>query len=129
MNKKIEGVVAIIEKDGKYLLGLESKDSPIKGKWRLLGGKLEKGETPEQALHRELMEEASIEIKVVKYLFDIKAEHSDILIYVFLAKYLKGNLKPRIEEHESIKWFSLEEVKSLNLAKTTKEIIERYLGR
>lgn len=60
-------IIAVIKKDNKYLLTqraqIDAEDLPeFIGKWELPGGGLEKGETPEEALHREVREELGIAI-------------------------------------------------------------------
>lgn len=60
-------IIAVIKKNNKYLLTkraqIDAEDLlEFKGKWELPGGGIEKGETPEQALHREVQEELGIKI-------------------------------------------------------------------
>jgi len=63
-------VAAIVNYNGKVLLGKKRKDSSnvLAGEWHLLGEKVENGESDESALLRCLREEASLDIKVGKYL-------------------------------------------------------------
>lgn len=56
-----KGTLGIISKNGKFLLGKRA-NRPYKGLWCAFGGKVEKGETPEKALKRELFEELGIKI-------------------------------------------------------------------
>ena len=64
--KKIEVVAAIIKKDDFYLIAQRLKGE-FSGLWEFPGGKLEEGETPVQALKREIKEEMDIEIYNVQY--------------------------------------------------------------
>lgn len=110
----MKGIMGLIEKDGKFLFGIESKDCPFKGKWRLLGGKLEQGETYEQAMIRECLEEASIKVQVEKSLGNVMIAQKDLTINLCHARWASGNPKPKLDEISNLKWFSLEEARSLD---------------
>ncbi len=66
-NHRHVGVYALAEKNGKVLL-LKKKRGPYKGTWDLPGGEIEFGETPEETLERELMEETGLKLKSYKLL-------------------------------------------------------------
>ena len=72
--KKIEVVAAIIKKDDFYLIAQRLKGE-FSGLWEFPGGKLEEGETPVQALKREIKEEMDIEIYNVQYFETIQYEY------------------------------------------------------
>jgi 8-oxo-dGTP diphosphatase len=57
--------IAVVEQDGKFLIGQRPPDVPLAGLWEFPGGKVEPGESPEQAAIRECREEAGIDIRVV----------------------------------------------------------------
>ena len=110
----MKGIMGLIEKDKKFLFGIESKDSPIKGKWRLLGGKLEQDETSEQAMTRECLEEANIQVKLEKFLGHVNIARDDITIDLCCTQWIAGELKPKLNEISKLEWFSLEEAKNLD---------------
>ncbi|MHA1550185.1 MAG: NUDIX hydrolase [Alphaproteobacteria bacterium] len=100
MDKKITiGCIAITKKNGKYLLGIRNKESTSKGLLTLPGGTLEVGETIEQCLHREMMEEANIKIHNFKFVRNyelLRPEHKTHphrLVLIYTADYLSGDLK------------------------------------
>jgi len=113
MNRR-KGVMGLIEKDGKFLFGIESKASPIQGKWRLLGGKLEQGENAEQAMIRECMEEANIRVRIEKFFGNVTIDKNDITIDLCHTKWDSGNPSPKLNEISQLEWFSLEEAKKLD---------------
>jgi 8-oxo-dGTP pyrophosphatase MutT (NUDIX family) len=59
------------------------------------GGGIEAGETPEQTAVREIMEETSVSIEIVRPLFEMR--HGDVIHHIFLARYLSG--EPHLPEH------------------------------
>lgn len=126
-NGRAAGVLGIIEQDGKYLFGLEAKDSPIRGKWRLLGGKLEPGEDFPCALQREIREEAGISITSPRYLWSTNGTLRNIVIGVYSASYLHGRLVPKLDELSDIQWFELEQLRSLDIEDLSRKIFDRYL--
>lgn len=60
-------VAVIVEQDGKILLGLRATE-PAKGLWDILGGFIDAGETAEDAVHREILEETGLRVEIVRYL-------------------------------------------------------------
>jgi 8-oxo-dGTP pyrophosphatase MutT (NUDIX family) len=122
----MEGVMVVIRKDNKYLLGTESKMSPITGKWRLLGGKVEIGETPIDTLNRELMEEAGISVEVLKKLGDKQGDHRPITIHIYLAEFLSGNLVPNPREIGELKYFHYADIFKLDLDPVSEMVFMEY---
>ena len=114
-NKKLRGVMGIIEKDGKYLFGIESKNSPIKGKWRLIGGKLEGYETSEQAMRREALEETGMEIEVEEFLGTTQGSHRPIDIDIVYARHVSGEPCAKLDEFSQLGWFSFEETHLMDI--------------
>jgi len=108
---------------GKVLLGFHRKEK----KWLPLGGHIEKGETPEQALRREFREESGLEIEFLtaknvdrelhppqRMNLVSAGRHSHInLIYFCRAK--DGKIKISRKEYKEMKWFSKENLKKINL--------------
>lgn len=121
------GVIAVIKKGDRYLLGIESKDSPFHGKWRLLGGKVEAGETVEEALHRELMEEAKIKIKIKKYLKTVKGTVIKMPIHIYQAEWISGELTPKADEHGQIRLFTESELKSIDIEGMSRRALDEYI--
>ena len=63
----IKVVAAILEKEDKILIAKKREGKPLAGLWEFPGGKIEEGETPEESLIRELMEEMNIKVRVNEY--------------------------------------------------------------
>src|SRR5699024_11438192 len=71
MTKIINVVGAILIKEGKILCAQRGGEKSLPYLWEFPGGKIEQGETPQEALHRELIEELKIEVVVSDEIFDV----------------------------------------------------------
>lgn len=87
--------VGVIEKDNKLLITQRKKGALLGGMWEFPGGKIEKGETAEEACIREIREEVNLEIKVLKKLTAIQHEYSHFKIKmdIFICQYISGNVQ------------------------------------
>jgi len=122
----------IVNKDNQILLGLRGpKARDQHNKWELLGGLVQPNETPEEAIKREVQEEAGIEIKPidiigtnVRYSEDKKEEWVGL---TFWCKYISGT--PIVTEFDRVidhRWQSLEDALKLDLTPMTKFQLEQY---
>lgn len=97
---------ALIDPDGRVLIAKRPPDKAMAGLWEFPGGKIEAGETPEQALIRELAEELAITVQEPCLAPLTFASHSydkfHLLMPLFVCRRWEGTLIPR--EHTSIKW-------------------------
>jgi 8-oxo-dGTP pyrophosphatase MutT (NUDIX family) len=91
------------------LLVLKERPSWQKGRLNLVGGKVEEGETPQQAALRELKEESGFEAGTVSKLGEIIGV--DCIVHCFSAFVDKVDPQPRDEEDELVAWYSWEKVK------------------
>lgn len=108
-------VAVIVNNDNKILLlkrGEETKWCP--GKWGLVGGMIEKGETPEQACKREVKEETGLEVNKLSQCFSIQRK-SDSIEYVFACRY-KGDPTEIILDAENTNygWYDVSEMEYLD---------------
>ena len=121
--KHIEVVAAIIIEDGK-LFTTQRGYGPFKDGWEFPGGKMEAGETREQALERELWEELAIKTKAEKFIKTIEFDYPEfhLTMHCFLTRILEGT--PKLLEHENAKWVTKEEIDSVDWLPADLEIIE-----
>ena len=121
-------VGAIIEKEGKILF-LKRNHEPFKDCWGLPGGKVEDGETVEEAVIREIKEETNLDLTNPKFMF----YHNEIYKdkgWFGIALFFTGNFSGEIKlshEHTKYDWFTIEEIREMKIAFKNKEGIERYL--
>jgi 8-oxo-dGTP diphosphatase len=102
---RIVVVAAVIERNGQYLIGQRRSDDTHPGKWEFPGGKVEKGETPEAALQRELEEELLIQAKIgpeiVRYDYRYPRKPGILLIFHRVSEFIG---EPSNGVFEQIKW-------------------------
>ena len=103
--------VALIDVDGRILLAQRPEGKRMSGLWEFPGGKVEKGETPEAALIREIKEELGIDITescLAPFSFSSYAyDDFHLLMPIYLCRVWEGILTPR--EQQKIKWVRLED--------------------
>jgi|TARA_A200000159_G_scaffold5984_2_gene5436 8-oxo-dGTP diphosphatase len=106
--------------EDKFLIGQRLESNPkFPNKWELPGGKVEEGESPDDAIVREWKEELDIEIKTY-YLIPERELHG-LMVYPYLIKYKSG--KPRLNEHQKVKWITLDEISDYDFTPITKKIL------
>ena len=111
--KEIKVVAAIIQKENKILATKRGYGEFI-NMWEFPGGKIEPGETKEEALIREIKEELNIEINVDKFAIDIEYQYPNF--YLFMSCFMCSIKEGSIEflEHNDGKWITKEELNTLN---------------
>ncbi|MBR2299333.1 MAG: (deoxy)nucleoside triphosphate pyrophosphohydrolase [Alphaproteobacteria bacterium] len=119
----------IITHAGKVLIGQRKKGKDLEFFWELPGGKLEKNETLEECLKRELMEEMGLDIEVGS-LFMQKAYDYDFghfVINAFFAETKSFDI-PKICEHEQVLWVYPQELLNYEFSPADVPIIKAYLS-
>jgi A/G-specific adenine glycosylase len=95
---------AAIVEDGAYLLGKRREDSMLGGLWEFPGGKVEPGETHQEALRRELKEELAIDVAVGEHIVSVDHaySHFSITLHLYACTHLSGDPHPHV--HSEVKW-------------------------
>ena len=125
MSKKIIHVVAAaIEKDGNFFCAQRPEGKSLGGFWEFPGGKLEAGESPEQALVREIREELNSEIEIISYINEASYDYDfgTVVMKTYHAKLVSGNLE--LLEHQNSTWLAPQDLKSLNWAPVDRPAVE-----
>lgn len=136
----MDGASAIICWDKKILLFLRDNKPtiPYPDYWQLPGGGIEKGETPDEAVRRELEEEVSYVPKSLNYLGQVKrpGNKRSYLYYSFVGKIEAGKFKIGQMEGQAIAFFSLDEISKIKITpnvnqylKKRREVFEKILEK
>lgn len=101
--KHIEVVAAVIRRDGKYF-ATQRGYGEFKDKWEFPGGKIEPGETPEQALTREIREELATEVGIDRLLTTVEWDYPQfhLTLHCYLCHVVSGHLQ--LLEAEDARW-------------------------
>ena len=131
MKKYFEPIVRalLVDNQGRILLARREKP-PEQGKWALVGGKLEMGETLEDCVRREVKEELGFDFSptFVGYSENYKRDQADRHSIMFYFKgYAKTPLKLKADELTEARFFSLGELNQIDVAWDHKDYIFKYL--
>lgn len=120
----VDVAIAILIHRGKILVGWREEQQHQGGKHELPGGKVEQGETPEEACRREIYEEVGIGLKDWHQFDYIHHEYDDIIVNLHLFhSYVPDELLNLI--HQPWAWYTREQLLHLNFPKANKDIIKR----
>ncbi|MFP7170865.1 (deoxy)nucleoside triphosphate pyrophosphohydrolase [Terribacillus halophilus] len=125
MKKKINVVGAVIKRDNKILCAQRGTEKSLPLKWEFPGGKIEEGETPQEALRREITEEMNCSISIGKAVEDTTYEYDFgiVSLKTFYCDLVEG--EPTLTEHVKIKWLAPEDLSSLDWAPADIPAIEK----
>ncbi len=120
-----EVAVGILRKNRKILICQRKKGGRYELKWEFPGGKLEKGETVEQCLRRELREELAVEIQAIEHIQTQSAYYADGGMFNVAYCFVSGfDGEPQNIVFEQIRWVTLDELKNMDLLDGNKIFIE-----
>lgn len=125
MMNKVEVVAALIWNGEKFMICQRPANKKRGLLWEFVGGKVEKGESKEQALIRECKEELDIEIAVDSEFISTKHTYLDITINltVFNSRIVSG--RPILLEHNDLKWITKNEIPKYNFCPADEVILEK----
>lgn len=126
--KTIKVVAAIItkEENGEVLIFATQRGyGEYKDGWEFPGGKVEPGETPEEALVREIQEELRIQISVGEHIHTVEYDYPSFHLSMdcFICHIEQGS--PVLTEHEAAKWLSRENIDSVNWLPADIEVVDK----
>ena len=123
-----EVVSAFIERDGKIILVRRPLHKKRGGLWEFPGGKVEEGETYNEAIVRELKEELALTVVPRDILAKITYSYNDEVIELILIRVEIKN-EPQLKEHQELIWIPLKEAFKLDLCEADKKLIETLLNK
>ncbi len=123
---KVEAVVAVIRKDGLYLIQKRPSRGLFAGLWEFPGGKIEAGETPRTALRREVREELGAGVQGIRALTTVKHSYTrfQVTLHAFLCEFV---MEPRMDRRNH-RWVSLRAVRRYPLPSGSVKIV-RFLEK
>lgn len=118
-------VGAVLVRDGRILAARRSDEMSLPGYWEFPGGKIEPGETPEEALRRELEEELLCTAEIGDHLETTTHEYDFgiVTLSTYLCTLLSG--EPQVTEHAELRWLMPDELGSVEWAPADIPAIER----
>ena len=122
--KHIEVVAAIILRDGR-IFATQRGYGEWKDWWEFPGGKIEPGESSEDALKREIREELATEIEVDELLTTVEYDYPKfhLTMHCYLCTIISGDLS--LLEHEDARWLALDELDCVKWLPADKDVIEK----
>lgn len=125
--KTLKVVAAVIYKDGQ-IFATQRGYGEFKDGWEFPGGKIQEGETPREALKREIKEELDTEIEVGLPIDTIEYDYPDFHLSMacFWCDIKSGNLE--LKEHEAARWLSAKEIYDVDWLPADEIILPKILG-
>ncbi len=122
--KSIEVVAAIIYDKKRRIFATQRGYGEFKDGWEFPGGKIEKNESKEDALIREIDEELAVKIKVQKHLKTVEYDYPDfhLTMHCYFATIREGDIE--LKEHEAARWLNIDELYSVDWLPADLLIIE-----
>jgi 8-oxo-dGTP diphosphatase len=120
-----EVVAALIWDDDKFMICQRPANKARALLWEFVGGKVEPGETKEQALIRECKEELNVLLSVGDVFMDVVHEYPDLTVHLTLFNAIIANGEPQKLEHNDIQWIAPSEIPNYEFCPADEEILER----
>ena len=123
--KQIEVVAAIIHDDQGRVFATQRGYGEWKDWWEFPGGKMETGETPEEALQREIWEELETRIMVERFVETVEWDYPQfhLTMHCYLCHVESGHLE--LKEHEAARWLNKDELKSVNWLPADRDLVRK----
>jgi 8-oxo-dGTP diphosphatase len=127
--KRIEVVAAIIHDDEGRIFATQRGYGDYKDGWEFPGGKMEAGETPEEALKREIWEELETRIVVERLVQTVEYDYPQfhLTMHCFWCHVESGSLT--LKEHEAARWLSREQLDSVDWLPADLEVVEEVRSK
>lgn len=115
----------ILKKDNRVLVGQRPENHTLAGLWEFPGGKIELGETPEEALKRELNEELDIEVEVGELKIACTHSYGDVGIVILFYEVLFWKGEPKTKHHMNLEWVTAKELTMKNIPDANRKNLDR----
>lgn len=123
----VKVVAALIWKEDRFMICQRPAHKARGLLWEFVGGKVEQGETDEEALIRECREELDIEIGTKDIFMSLVHKYPDMEINLILFNaYIKRG-EPKLLEHKDIKWITTDEIPEYDFCPADEEILKKLM--
>ena len=129
-NQQIEQIhllAALLRQDGKFLICQRPAHKARGLLWEFVGGKVEPGETKEQALIRECREELAVTLSVGDLFMDVVHKYPDITVHLTLFNATIADGVPQKLEHNDIRWITPSEIPNYAFCPADEEILKKII--
>ena len=123
-----EVVAALIRDNDKFMICQRPANKARALLWEFVGGKVEPGETKEQALIRECREELAVTLSAGDVFMDVVHEYPDITVHLTLFNATISEGVPQKLEHNDIKWITVSEIDDYDFCPADVEILAKLKG-
>lgn len=123
-----EVVAALIWNEDKFMICQRPAHKARGLLWEFVGGKVEQGETKEQALIRECREELNVLLSVSEVFMDVIHEYPDLTVHLTLFNATISEGEPRKIEHNDIQWITPSEISNYEFCPADKEILNKIIS-
>ena len=124
-----EVVAALIRQGEKFMICQRSEHKARGLLWEFVGGKVEPGETKEQALIRECQEELAVTLSVEDVFMDVVHEYPDLTVHLTLFNATIAKGEPQKLEHNDIRWITPSEIQNYEFCPADEEILKEITKR
>ena len=125
METKVEVVAALIWDKDKFLICQRSANKARGLLWEFVGGKVEKGETKEEALVRECQEELAIAVEPRDVFTEVTHEYPDIIVHLTLFNCVITSGQPQLLEHNDLQWITPAQIPNYDFCPADIEILKK----
>ena len=122
-----EVVAALIWDDDKFMICQRPAHKARGLLWEFVGGKVEQGETKEQALIRECREELNVLLSVGDVFMDVVHEYPDLTVHLTLFNSTIADGEPQKLEHNDIQWIKTSEISNYEFCPADEEILKKII--
>jgi 8-oxo-dGTP diphosphatase len=126
--KTIEVVAAVI-KNKATILAAQRGQGEFVGGWEFPGGKIEQGETPEEALSREILEELKLEIRVHQRIITVNHQYDEFRLIMHCYLCTATNEELTLVEHNAIRWLDAERLDEVDWLPADRPVIQAILDQ
>lgn len=120
--------IAIVEHDGKYLVGTRGPDVPLPGYSEFPGGKCEPGETPVECACRECLEETGLAVEPVELLLNVQHTYEHGAVDLHFWRCRPASTGSVSDDHQGYRWVPQIELSSLRFPEANDSVLESIVG-